>query len=72
MARPKKEETRRHSGALRLRLLPEHEQLIREAAAHAGVNLSDYMRDRLIRAARRDLGAAVRATGSETPDVVPA
>jgi uncharacterized protein (DUF1778 family) len=56
MARPKKEEARKHSGALRLRLIPEHEELIRKAAAQVGINLSDYMRDRLIRAARLDLG----------------
>ena len=56
MVRPKKEEARRHSGALRLRLLPEHEALIRRAADHAGVSLSDYMRDKLLRAAREDLG----------------
>ena len=56
MVRPKKEENRRHSGALRLRLLPDHEDLIRRAAAQSGVSLSDYMRDRLLAAARKDVG----------------
>lgn len=56
MVRPKKEEARRHSAALRLRLIPEHEELIRRAATHVGITVSDYMRARLLKAAREDLG----------------
>lgn len=55
-----KEKTqRRHSSALHLRLMPEHEELIRRAAELAGVSLSDWIRERLIRAARKELQAAV-------------
>lgn len=52
----KKPENRRHGGALRLRLLDEHDELIRAAAEAAGISLSDWMRERLIRAARSELG----------------
>jgi uncharacterized protein (DUF1778 family) len=50
---------RRHSSALHLRLMPEHEELIRRAAELAGVSLSDWIRERLIRAARKEIGQAV-------------
>jgi uncharacterized protein (DUF1778 family) len=60
MARPKKEESRAHSAALRIRLLPEHDALVRQAAALAGVSLSDWLRERIIRAARREVGEAAR------------
>ncbi|HVT19727.1 MAG TPA: DUF1778 domain-containing protein [Thermoanaerobaculia bacterium] len=50
---------RRHSSALHLRLMPEHEGLIRRAAELAGVSLSDWIRERLIRAARKELSQAV-------------
>jgi uncharacterized protein (DUF1778 family) len=55
MARPKKEEGRKHSESLRLRLLPEHHALIKQAAEKAGVSLSDWLRERMIRAARKEL-----------------
>lgn len=54
----KKHEDKRHGGALRLRLLPEHDALIRQAAELAGISLSAWMRERLIRAARQELGEA--------------
>ena len=60
MARPKKEETRAHSATLRIRLMPEHDALVRQAAALAGVSLSDWLRERIIRAARREVGEAAR------------
>lgn len=60
MARPKKEESRAHSAALRIRLLPEHDALIRQAATLAGVSLSDWLRERIIRAARREVAEAGR------------
>lgn len=50
---------RRHSSALHLRLMPEHEELIRQAAKLAGVSLSDWIRERLIRAARKEISQAV-------------
>lgn len=47
---------RRHSAALHIRLMPEHEELIRQAADRAGVSISDWIRERLIREARREMG----------------
>jgi hypothetical protein len=60
MARPKIEESRRHSASMRVRLLPEHDALIREAADHAlrrkgSGDLSDWLREVLVAAARREL-----------------
>jgi uncharacterized protein (DUF1778 family) len=58
MARPKEERT--HEASIRVRLLPEHDALIREAAEHAlrrkgSGNLSDWVREALVAAARREL-----------------
>jgi uncharacterized protein (DUF1778 family) len=61
MARPKAERT--HSSALRIRLLPEHDDLIRQAAELTGVSLSDWIRERLIRAARKEVAEAGRYQG---------
>lgn len=58
MARPKADKT--HSAALRIRLLPEQEELIRQAAELAGISISAWIRERLIRAARREIGQAAR------------
>jgi uncharacterized protein (DUF1778 family) len=58
MVRPKAEKTQ--DAALRLRLLSEHEELMRQAAALAGLSLSAWMRERLIRAARREIADAGR------------
>jgi hypothetical protein len=60
MVRPKIEESRKHSASLRVRLLPEHDALIREAAEHAvrrkgSGDLSDWLREALVAAARREL-----------------
>jgi uncharacterized protein (DUF1778 family) len=46
---------RRHSSSLYIRVTPEHEELIRQAAERAGVSLSDWIRERLIRIARKEL-----------------
>jgi uncharacterized protein (DUF1778 family) len=56
MARPRKEEDRVHSASIRIRLTPEHDALIRQAATLAGISLSDWIRERLIRAARKEIG----------------
>lgn len=48
-------ERRRHSTMLRVRMLPDHAELINEAAEHAGVSLSDWLRERMLIAARREL-----------------
>ncbi len=44
---------------LNIRLLPEHADLIRQAAELAGVSLSDWIRERLIRSARKEISQAV-------------
>jgi uncharacterized protein (DUF1778 family) len=51
---------RRHSAALHIRLVPEHEELIRQAAELSGTSLSDWIRDRLVRTARREIAEAAR------------
>lgn len=58
MARPKAEQTQ--SVSLRLRMFPEQEQLIRQAAGLAGISISAWIRERLVRAARREVGQAGR------------
>jgi len=58
MARPKAEKT--HSAALRIRLLPEQEELIRQAAELAGISISAWIRERLIRNARREIAQGAR------------
>jgi uncharacterized protein (DUF1778 family) len=56
MVRPKKEENRKHSQAVRLRLTPEQDALFRQAAERTGVTVSNWTRLRLLEAAHRDLG----------------
>ena len=51
---------RRHSAALHIRLVPESEELIRKAAELSGTSLSDWIRDRLVRVARREIAEAAR------------
>jgi uncharacterized protein (DUF1778 family) len=51
---------RRHSSSLYIRVTPEHEELIRQAAELAGTSLSDWIRDRLVRVARREVAEASR------------
>ncbi len=48
-------EKRKHSGSVRIRLVPEHEADIRHAAQLAGLNLSAWVRERLIKSAREEL-----------------
>jgi len=69
MVRPKIEESRKHSASIRVRLLPEHDALIREAAEHAvrrkgSGDLSDWLREVLVTAARKELA---RDKGDRTP-----
>jgi uncharacterized protein (DUF1778 family) len=68
MARPKADKT--HSAALRIRLLPEQEDLIRQAAELAGLSVSSWTRERLIRTARREISEAARygAAGKSSGD----
>ncbi len=58
---------RRHSAALHIRLVPEHEELIRQAAELAGTSLSDWIRDRLVRTARREIAEAARYEAAGKP-----
>jgi uncharacterized protein (DUF1778 family) len=58
MARPKAEQTQ--SVSLRLRMFPEQEALIRQAATLAGISISAWIRERLIRAARREVSEVAR------------
>ena len=51
-------EKRKHSGSVRIRLIPEHEADIRHAAQLAGLNLSSWVRERLIKSAREELAQA--------------
>jgi len=60
MVRPKKEPNRTHSESIRIRLTPEHDALIRQAADLTGTSLSDWIRDRLVRTARREIAESVR------------
>ena len=61
MARPKAEQTQ--SVSLRLRMFPDQEQLIRQAARLAGISISAWIRERLVRAARREVSQAARYEG---------
>ena len=54
----KAKDTRTHTAALNMRLRPDHLELFREAAEHAGLSLSGWVRERLLRAAREELGKA--------------
>jgi uncharacterized protein (DUF1778 family) len=55
MGRPPLPEDEKVGAAIRLRMLPEQEQLVREAAERAGKTLSAWTREALERAARREL-----------------
>jgi hypothetical protein len=48
-------EMRRHSAVLQVRVKPQHKQLIEKAADKAGLNISNWTRERLIQAARKEL-----------------
>ena len=58
MSEPKAK--RRHSSSLFIRVTPEHEELIRQAAELTGTSVSDWIRDKLVRAARKDIAEASR------------
>jgi len=49
-------ERRTHTARLHIRLTPEQDELIREAAEQSGSTLTNWIRDRLLRAARQELG----------------
>ncbi len=55
MGRPPKDPARRASDTFHFRVQPEHGELIRRAADHAGLDVSGWLRDRALKAARREL-----------------
>jgi uncharacterized protein (DUF1778 family) len=70
MARPKAE--RVQSAALRIRLFPEQEEMIRQAAELAGISISAWIRERLIRAARREISQVGRyESAGQAPEQEP-
>jgi uncharacterized protein (DUF1778 family) len=50
----KMDEKRRHSRSIRIRLEPEHDELIRDAAKSRGLTVSAWVRERLILMAREE------------------
>lgn len=51
----KHQEKRSHSAQLHIRLTPEHDDLIRQAAEHSGQTLTNWIRGVLVREARKEL-----------------
>ena len=52
----KDSEKRTHSSQIHIRLTPDHDDLIREAAEHSGQTLTNWIRGVLVREARKELG----------------
>ncbi len=50
------DETRKHSQSVLLRFEPDQLEMIDQAAEHAGLNRSGWLRAAVIRAAREELG----------------
>lgn len=46
---------RKHSAQLHIRIAPEHDELIRQAAEHSGQTLTNWIRGVLVREARKEL-----------------
>lgn len=51
---------RRHSSSMFIRVTPETEEMIRRAAELSGASLSDWIRQALLRAARREIAEVAR------------
>lgn len=47
---------RTHTAQINLRLLPEHDELVRAAARHAGMTVTNWLRGLAVREARKELG----------------
>lgn len=58
-----RDSSRQHTAALNMRLKPDQLDLFRRAADHAGLSVSGWVRERLLRAARAELGEASGAYG---------
>ena len=58
MSRPPIAPQLKRSCAIRVRLLPVHNRLIRKAAAQVGLGISDWLRERMITAAQAELDRA--------------
>lgn len=50
-------EKRKHTAQIHIRLTPDHDQLIREAAEHSGQTLTNWIRGVLVKAAREELAS---------------
>ena len=55
LAMVKDAEKRAHSAQIHIRLTPEHDDLIRQAAEHSGQTLTNWIRGVLVREARKEL-----------------
>lgn len=53
--RPRLSAKLKQSSALRIRLRPDLDEIVRKAAQHAGVSVSNWTRLRLVEAARAEL-----------------
>jgi uncharacterized protein (DUF1778 family) len=51
-----KPQKRRHTSQINIRLLPDQDALIREAAEYSGATLTNWIRTVLLREARKELG----------------
>lgn len=56
MARPTKPDDEKFDAAIRLRMREQDKELIDKAARRSGLSTSGWTRDRLLRAARKELG----------------
>jgi predicted HicB family RNase H-like nuclease len=56
MGRPPKDPAKRASDTFHFRVQPEHGELIRQAADRSGLDVSGWIRDRTLKAARRETG----------------
>lgn len=59
MPRPKKKTEEKYDAAVRLRMRGADVELMKKAAERSGLSLSGWTRDRLLKAAREELGEGV-------------
>ena len=59
MPRPKKKTEEKYDAAVRLRMREADVELMKQAAERSGLSLSGWTRDRLLKAAREELGEGV-------------
>ena len=61
MPRPPKDPEEKYDAAVRLRMRQADLELMKEAAARAGLSLSGWTRERLLRVAREEMGVRGRS-----------